>query len=200
MIHLNNSGYHFILGSQSPRRQFLLHETGLNFEVLVKPIVEIFPANLKAEEIALYVSKEKAMVFDLNELPDKSLIITADTIVWFDDKKFGKPLSHTEAKTMLQKLSGRKHVVSTGVCFRTIDRLHTFYVNTDVYFRNLEEDEIDYYIDTFKPYDKAGAYGIQEWIGYVGVERIDGSYFNVMGLPVQRVYAELQKFINHQGA
>ncbi|MFA6949216.1 MAG: Maf family protein, partial [Lentimicrobiaceae bacterium] len=170
------------------------------FEVLVKPIVEIFPANLKAEEIALYVSKEKAMVFDLNELPDKSLIITADTIVWFDDKKFGKPLSHTEAKTMLQKLSGRKHVVSTGVCFRTIDRLHTFYVNTDVYFRNLEEDEIDYYIDTFKPYDKAGAYGIQEWIGYVGVERIDGSYFNVMGLPVQRVYAELQKFINHQGA
>ena len=200
MIHLNNSGYHFILGSQSPRRQFLLHETGLDFEVLVKPIVEIFPANLKAEEIALYVSKEKAMVFDLNELPDKSLIITADTIVWFDDKKFGKPLSHTEAKTMLQKLSGRKHVVSTGVCFRTIDRLHTFYVNTDVYFRNLEEDEIDYYIDTFKPYDKAGAYGIQEWIGYVGVERIDGSYFNVMGLPVQRVYAELQKFINHQGA
>jgi len=200
MIYLNNSGYHFILGSQSPRRQFLLHETGLDFEVLVKPIVEIFPANLKAEEIALYVSKEKAMVFDLNELPDKSLIITADTIVWFDDKKFGKPLSHTEAKTMLQKLSGRKHVVSTGVCFRTIDRLHTFYVNTDVYFRNLEEDEIDYYIDTFKPYDKAGAYGIQEWIGYVGVERIDGSYFNVMGLPVQRVYAELQKFINHQGA
>lgn len=200
MIHLNNSGYHFILGSQSPRRQFLLHETGLNFEVLVKPIVEIFPANLKAEEIALYVSKEKAMAFDLNELPDKSLIITADTIVWFDDKKFGKPLSHTEAKTMLQKLSGRKHVVSTGVCFRTIDRLHTFYVNTDVYFKNLEEDEIDYYIDTFKPYDKAGAYGIQEWIGYVGVERIDGSYFNVMGLPVQRVYAELQKFIDQQGA
>lgn len=198
MIHLNNSGYHFILGSQSPRRKFLLHEMGLNFEVLVKPIVEIFPANLKAEEIALYVSKEKAMAFDFNELPDKSLIISADTIVWFDDEKFGKPLSHIEAKAMLRKLSGRKHVVSTGVCFRTIGRLHTFYVNTDVYFRNLKDDEIDYYIDTFKPYDKAGAYGIQEWIGYIGVERIDGSYFNVMGLPVQRVYVELQKFVDYQ--
>lgn len=197
MINLNNTGYHFILGSQSPRRQFLLHETGLDFEVLVKPIEEIFPPSLKAERIALHVSKEKAMAFDFSELPSKSLIITADTIVWFDDEKFGKPLSHQEAKGMLRKLSGRKHVVSTGVCFRTIDKLHTFYVNTDVYFRSLKDDEIDYYIDTFKPYDKAGAYGIQEWIGYIGVERIDGSYFNVMGLPVQRVYVELQKFIDN---
>lgn len=195
MIDLNSSGFRFILASQSPRRQFLLHETGLKFEVQVKPTDEEFPAHLKAEEIALFVSKHKAMQFDFNELPSNTLLITADTIVWLDNETIGKPTDAADAKLMLRKLSGRKHMVSTGVCFRTRDLFHSFNVNTDVYFRHLEDHEIEYYVDNYKPFDKAGAYGVQEWIGYVGVERIEGSYYNVMGLPVQRVYVELKKFI-----
>jgi septum formation protein len=150
---------------------------------------------LKAEEIAVYVSKEKAMQFDFSELPHNTLLITADTIVWLDNETIGKPGDAAEAKRMLTKLSGKKHMVATGICFRTIDRFHSFFVNTDVYFRDLEDHEINYYVDNYKPFDKAGAYGIQEWIGYIGVERIDGSYFNVMGFPVQQIYTELKKFI-----
>ncbi len=195
MLNLNNSGFYFILASQSPRRQFLLHETGLEFEVIVKPTDEEFPPHLVAEEIALFVSRHKSMAFDFNELPPNALVITADTIVWLDNESIGKPASLAEAKQMLMKLSGRKHLVSTGVCFRTATRFHEFYVNTDVYFRKLEEHEVDYYVNEFKPLDKAGAYGVQEWIGYVGVERIDGSYYNVMGLPVQRLYVELKHFL-----
>lgn len=176
-----------------------MRETGLEFDVMVKPTDELHPAELKAEEIALYVSKHKAMEFDFDELPLNSLIITADTIVWLENESIGKPESAEDAKLMLAKLSGKKHMVSTGVCFRTADRLHSFYVNTDVYFRVLEDHEIEYYIDTYQPFDKAGAYGVQEWIGYVGVERIEGSYYNVMGLPVQRVYVELKNFIESQG-
>lgn len=195
MINLNNSGFHIILASQSPRRQFLLHETGLEFEVLVKPIEETFPPELKAQEIALYVSEQKAMAFNFDELPVNALLITADTIVWLDNELIGKPSSALEAKEILTKLSGRNHTVCTGICFRTVENFHSFYVNTEVYFRELEEHEIDYYIEHYKPFDKAGAYGVQEWIGYVGVEKIEGSYYNVMGLPVQRVYIELKKFI-----
>lgn len=195
MTDLNNSGFRFILASQSPRRKFLLQEVGLEFEIIVKETDELFPNHLKAEEIALYVSEQKAMAFSFSELPPNALLITADTIVWLDDESIGKPASVKEAKEMLMKLSGRKHTVSTGVCFRTGSRFHSFYVNTDVYFRQLEESEIDFYIANYKPFDKAGAYGVQEWIGYVGVERIDGSYYNVMGLPVQRLYVELCKFI-----
>lgn len=195
MLNLNNSGFQFILASQSPRRQFLLHETGLEFEIIVKPTDEEFPPHLVAEEIALFVSRNKAMAFDFNELPANALVITADTIVWLDNESIGKPASLAEAKEMLMKLSGRKHLVSTGVCFRTATKFQEFYVNTDVYFRKLEEHEVDYYVNEFKPLDKAGAYGVQEWIGYVGVERIDGSYYNVMGLPVQRLYVELKHFL-----
>lgn len=198
MIDLNESGFRFILASQSPRRQFLLKETGLKFEVVVKSTDETHPLELKAEEIALHVSKGKAYAFDFAELPANALLITADTIVWLDEESIGKPSSVEEAKEMLTKLSGKKHMVSTGVCFRTAQRFHSFHVNTDVYFRQLEESEIDYYIENYKPFDKAGAYGVQEWIGYVGVEKIVGSYFNVMGLPVQRVYVELKKFIESQ--
>ncbi len=198
MIDLNNSGYHFILASQSPRRQFLLRETGLEFDVIVKPTEESFPSNLKAEEIALYVSKQKILEFDFNELPANALVITADTIVWLDNESIGKPNDLVEAKQMLRKLSGKKHVVSTGVCFKTSKKFHIFYVNTDVYFRELEDYEIEYYVSNYKPLDKAGAYGVQEWIGYVGVEKIEGSYYNVMGLPVQRVYVELKEFLKSQ--
>lgn len=198
MINLNNSGYHIILASQSPRRKFLLHETGLEFEVLVKSTDESFPPELKAQEIALYVSEQKAMAFNFNELPENALLITADTIVWLDNELIGKPSSSSEAKEILTRLSGRNHTVCTGICFRTANNFHSFYVNTEVYFRELEEHEIDYYIEHYKPFDKAGAYGVQEWIGYVGVEKIEGSYYNVMGLPVQRVYIELKKFIESQ--
>lgn len=195
MIDLNNSGFHIILASQSPRRQFLLHEVGLNFEVIVKPTEEDYPAHLQGEEIALFVSRHKAMQFDFADLPEKALVITADTTVWLNGEVINKPAGLSEAKAMLRKLSGNKHMVSTGVCFRTVERFHTFFVNTDVWFRELTDEEIEYYVDKYKPLDKAGAYGVQEWIGYVGVERIEGSYFNVMGLPVQRVYVELKKFI-----
>ncbi len=195
MSDLNNSGYHFILASQSPRRHFLLGEIGLKFEIQVKSTEENYPAELECEDIALYVSRAKSEVFDFNELPQNALVITADTIVWLEGECIGKPADEDEARKMLGKLSGKKHTVATGVCLRTRDRFHSFYVNTDVYFRELKPNEIDYYVAHFKPLDKAGAYGIQEWIGYIGVERIDGSYFNVMGLPVQRLYCELQKFI-----
>ncbi len=195
MIDLNNSGFHFILASQSPRRQFLLKETGLNFDVIVKSTDEDYPLELKAEEIALHVSRHKALEFNFNELPENALVITADTIVWLENESIGKPSDEDEAIFMLKKLSGKMHVVSTGVCFRTINQMHSFYVNTNVFFRVLEDHEIEYYVRNFKPMDKAGAYGVQEWIGYVGVEKIEGSYFNVMGLPVQRVYVELKKFI-----
>lgn len=195
MTDLNNSGYHIILASQSPRRHFLLTETGLDFEVMVIPTDESYPGDLVCGEIALYVSKVKAQVFDFDRLPENALLITADTIVWLEDECIGKPSDAPEARRMLAKLSGKKHTVATGVCFRTRDRFHSFYVNTDVYFRQLEKAEIEYYVDTYKPFDKAGAYGIQEWIGYIGVERIDGSYSNVMGLPVQRLYGELKTFI-----
>lgn len=195
MNDLNNSGFHIILASQSPRRQFLLNEIGLKFEVLVKSTDETYPPDLVCEEIALHVSKIKSEAFDFNELPENALVITADTIVWLNGECIGKPADEEEAIEMLGKLSGNKHTVATGVCFRTRDRFHTFFVNTDVWFRKLMPDEISYYVEHFKPLDKAGAYGIQEWIGYVGVERIEGSYFNVMGLPVQRLYCELQRFI-----
>ncbi len=195
MNDLNNSGYYFILASQSPRRHFLLGEIGLNFEIQVKSTDENYPAELQCEDIALYVSKVKSEAFDFNDLPGNALVITADTIVWLEGECIGKPSDEEDARNMLGKLSGKKHTVATGVCFKTKDRFHSFHVNTDVYFRELKPAEIDYYVEKYKPLDKAGAYGIQEWIGYIGVERIEGSYFNVMGLPVQRLYCELQKFI-----
>ncbi len=195
MFNINNSGYNIILASQSPRRQFLLREAGLNFDVVTLPIKEDFPLHLKAEEIALWVAHNKAMAFDFSKLPGNALIITADTVVWVDGQSIGKPENEEQARDMLKFLSGKPHTVSTGVYFRTSTRITSFFVNTTVWFRNLEDEEINYYIKQYKPFDKAGAYGIQEWIGYVGVERIEGSFYNVMGLPVQKVYTELQKFI-----
>jgi septum formation protein len=195
MININNSGYKIILASQSPRRHFLLKETGINFDVMVKSTDEEYPLHLEAEEIALWISEHKAKAFNFVELPINALLITADTIVWVEGQIIGKPESHEDARRMLRLLSGKPHTVITGVTFRTAQKIHSFNVNTTVWFRELGEDEIDYYIDKCKPYDKAGAYGIQEWIGYIGVEKIDGSFYNVMGLPVQKVYTELQKFI-----
>ena len=187
--------YRIILASNSPRRRELLAGLGLDFSVrILEGIDESWPENLEGEDIPLYISRRKAAPYKPSIAPDE-LVITADTIVYADGQVFGKPSDESDANRMLRLLSGRGHEVITGVTFLTSRREHSFAVTTRVRFCKLSEDEIDYYVETFEPMDKAGAYGIQEWIGYVGVESIDGSYFNVVGLPVQRLYRELISFI-----
>lgn len=196
LLHDKLKGYKLILASQSPRRQYLLGEIGLEFEVRISgSSEEIFPESLHYNHIPVYLSHEKAKPF-LSSLAKNEILITSDTIVWCNQTIIGKPANRSEAISFLQMLSGNKHIVVTGVCLTSNSHTHAFAVETDVYFRKLEKAEIEFYVDTYKPYDKAGAYGVQEWIGYVGVERINGSYFNVMGLPVQRLYVELNKFLD----
>lgn len=186
--------YDILLASNSPRRRELLAGLDIEYAVTALPDVdESYPDILEGEEIPLYISREKAMAYR-NSMKDNMLLITADTIVWFGGKVFGKPRDKEEAKEMLRELSGRSHTVITGVTLCTRKRKVSFAVSTRVSFAVLEEKEIDYYVEKYLPLDKAGAYGIQEWIGYIGVESIEGSYFNVMGLPVQRIYKELKKF------
>ncbi len=192
LLHLKK--YNIILASASPRRKQLLAELGIDFRVETRTVEEHYPADLPPEEIAVYLSDLKANAFHVDELSENTLIITADTIVTLDGHILGKPASRTEAIEMLQQLSGQKHQVITGVTVRTQQKRSAFSVSTDVCFKELEPDEIEYYVDEFKPYDKAGAYGIQEWIGHAAIERIEGSYFNVMGLPTHRLYEELQRF------
>ena len=181
-----------ILASHSPRRQELLAGLDLDFEVKVLPdIAEDYPDDMPTEKIAEYIAVEKADSY-LPLLQTDELVITADTVVIVE--VLGKPTDETDAKRMLQMISGRTHQVVTGVCLTAKDRQRHFSVLTDVTFKQLTDDEIDYYICTYHPFDKAGAYGIQEWIGHVGVSSIHGSYFNVMGLPVQRIWNELQTF------
>ena len=187
--------YKIILGSQSPRRQYLLKELGVKFDVKLKHMSEeVYPENLQKEEIPLYLAETKAEAFD-DEVDDKTLVITADTIVWKDGEILQKPVDEKEAYQILRKLSGNVHQVYTGVCIRSHEKKHTFFSRTDVYFKDLTDREIRYYIEKFEPFDKAGSYGIQGWLGYVGVEKIEGSFFNVMGLPVQKLYVELQHFL-----
>jgi septum formation protein len=185
--------YHYILASQSPRRQFLLKDLGLACEIRIKEIPENFPKELKAHEIPLYLCKQKAKAFK-HELADGEMLITADTIVWINGQVLNKPISDEEASRMLRKLSGKMHEVYTGVCLTTNQKTVAFHSVTKVFFKTLSADEISYYVNTFHPLDKAGAYGAQEWIGYIGVEKIEGSYFNVMGLPLRELYEELIKF------
>jgi septum formation protein len=188
--------YQLILGSQSPRRQYLLKELGIKFDVKLKQMVdEVYPENLEREEIPLYLAKIKAEAFD-DEINDNTIVITADTIVWKDGKVLQKPGDEKESFDILKSLSGTVHQVYTGVCIRSLNQKSTFSSRTDVYFKDLTDKEIWYYIDKYEPYDKAGSYGIQEWLGYIGVEKIEGSFFNVMGLPVQKLYVELRKFLN----
>ena len=163
------------------------------FDIMLRDTAESYPDTLQGAQIVEHLAKLKASAFE-GELADNQLLITADTIVWIDNQVLGKPKNRAVAIEMLHQLSGRKHTVYTGVCLKTTQKERVFNAATDVYFRQLSDDEIAYYVDTYKPFDKAGSYGIQEWIGYVGIERIDGSYFNVMGLPVQRLYQELKKF------
>ncbi len=193
----NINNYRIILASQSPRRGQLLMELGLKFDVVVKEYSETYPQNLKGEEIARYVSHSKAMTFS-DDISENEIIITADTIVWCNNKVLGKPVDFNDAVSFLREISGNTHEVITGVTLLSSDKEVTFSDSTMVTFENLSDEEIRYYVENFKPYDKAGAYGIQEWIGIIACSRIEGSYFNVVGLPVQRLYNELQNFIKNK--
>ena len=186
--------FKIILASRSPRRQQLLREMGLKFDVVIKEYEEIYPEDLDGEAIAKYVAHEKAASFK-NEISDNEIVIAADTIVWCNGKVLGKPLDYKDAVRILKEISGNTHKVITGVSLLSRSGELTFSESTKVVFEALSEEEISYYINKYKPYDKAGAYGIQEWIGIVACSHIDGSYFNVVGLPVQRLYAELKNFI-----
>jgi septum formation protein len=186
--------FKIILASRSPRRQQLLLELGLKFDVVVKEYTEAYPEGLDGEKIARYIAHAKAESF-INEISDNEIVITADTIVWCKDQVLGKPVNRADAIRILKEISGNTHEVITGVSLLSRKKELTFSESTKVTFEVLSQDEIDYYIDEYKPYDKAGAYGIQEWIGIIACSHIDGSYFNVVGLPVQRLYKELQKFI-----
>ena len=185
------SKYHVILASNSPRRRELLAGLDIPFEVKVLPdIAENYPCDLPVSQIAEYIAVEKAEAYKRAMSPD-DLIITADTVVIVGNRVLGKPADAQEATGMLRLLSGRTHQVTTGVCITTLHRQSRFSVTTDVTFKQLSSEEISHYVTVYRPFDKAGAYGIQEWIGYIGVTGLHGSYFNVMGLPVQRIYDEL---------
>jgi septum formation protein len=190
----NINNYHIILASRSPRREQLLLELGLKFDIVVKEYSETYPQNLTGKEIARYVSRKKAMSFS-NDISDNEIVITADTIVWCNNKVLGKPGNFKDAVCFLKEISGNTHEVITGVTLLSLAKEVTFSESTRVTFMDLTDEEIIYYVEKFKPYDKAGAYGIQEWIGILACSRIEGSYFNVVGLPVQRLYIELQNFI-----
>ena len=185
--------YKLILASNSPRRKELLAGLGVPFEVRVlQDIDEHYPENLPVNEVARYIAKEKADAYWRIVAADE-LIITADTVVIVGDEILGKPVDEADAVRMLKLLSGRTHQVTTGVCLLTAEKERCFDVTTDVTFKALTDEEIHYYVNRYRPFDKAGAYGIQEWIGYIGVTGLNGSYYNVMGLPVQRIYQELTK-------
>ena len=186
--------FKIILASKSPRRQLLLKGLDINFEVRLKGVEEKFPKNLKREDIALFLCELKASAFE-NELDDKTIVITADTIVWINERVLNKPKDANDAKQILTQLSGNMHEVITGICLKSSKKTKSFYALTKVFFKKLSEKEIEYYVENYKPYDKAGAYGAQEWIGYVAIDKIEGSYFNVMGLPTRLLYEELLSFI-----
>lgn len=189
-----NPGYKIILASNSPRRKELLSGLDLDYEVKILPdIDESYPLDMPPEEVAQYIAGKKAEAYK-NMITDNVLVITADTVVILDGQIYGKPVDENDAKQMLHGLSGKTHKVVTGVCLTTKDKQKSFSAFSDVRFCKLDEEEIDYYVSRYKPLDKAGAYGIQEWIGYISVEYISGSYFNIMGLPIQRLYQELKRF------
>lgn len=188
----NLKKYRIILASNSPRRKELLSGLGVEYEIRTLPDVdESYPDALQGGDIPLYIAREKAAAYRELLKPDE-LMITADTIVWLDGRVLGKPRDREDALQMLRDMSGRTHEVFTGVCLTTTVWQRSFTSQTEVRFAALTEDEIEWYVDKYQPMDKAGAYGVQEWIGYVGVEYIAGSYFNIMGLPVQRLYRELK--------
>jgi len=187
--------YRIILASQSPRRKQLLEGLGLQFEIIVREVDENSPPQLIREQIPLYLAKLKADAFNPDDFGPKTLIITADTIVWLNNKMLNKPTDFDSAVEMLTLISGQAHQVFTGVCIKTNTLTHSFFAESKVTFRHLTHAEILHYIKECQPFDKAGAYGIQEWIGYIGIEHIEGSFYNVMGLPTQMLYKELNAII-----
>lgn len=191
MLLKNIEKYKVVLASQSPRRQELLRGLQIDFSVKVMDVEENYPNNLVGVDIPMHLAEKKANAYAIDS---ETLLITADTIVWHEGLVLGKPKDKMEAKRMLRQLSGKTHEVITGVCIRTTLKQKVFHAVSEVHFANLTENEIDYYLENFEPYDKAGSYGVQEWIGYIGVEHINGSYFNVMGLPIQRLYNELKRW------
>lgn len=191
--------YEVILASASPRRKQLLEQMDISFTIVPKDIHEDFPSELSPVEVAEYLSRKKADVFSTSEIADRTLIITADTIVTIQDKILGKPANREEAAQMLSILSGKTHLVVTGVTLRTIKQTVTFSSSTKVTFNELQAAEIDYYLEHYQPFDKAGAYGIQEWIGHMAISKIEGSYYNVMGLPTNELHRELEKFLSMDG-
>lgn len=186
--------YNIILASKSPRRQELLKGIGLKFSVLTKDVDESFSRNLSVFDVAPYLSIKKARSFEETELPENYMIITADTVVIANDMILGKPKDEDDARNMLRLLSGKKHSVVTGVTIRTKEKTKTFSATSKVSFDILDDEDIEYYVNSFKPFDKAGSYGIQEWIGYIAVNSVEGSYFNVMGLPTHKLYQMLKCF------
>ena len=186
--------YNFILGSNSPRRKEILKEIGLDFSVCPSNIDENFNKEMKLENIGVFLAEKKANAIK-NELKENDILITADTTVIHNNEILSKPEKILQAKEMLNKLSGKSHKVITGVCLLSKNKKSTFSCETIVTFNNLEIKEIEFYINKFKPFDKAGSYGIQEWIGLIGIEKIEGSYTNVVGLPASMLYTKLKKFI-----
>lgn len=185
--------YNYILASKSPRRQELLRSLGIEFQVKIKTVEETFPDHIKGTAIPEYLAKLKSFPF-LNELNENDLLITADTVVFLENELLGKPESLSAAAKMLFKLGGREHQVITAVCLTSVKKQKVFHALTNVQFKKLSEEEINYYLSSFHPLDKAGAYGIQEWIGFIGITHIEGSFYNVMGLPTQKLYEEILRF------
>ena len=184
--------YQIILASNSPRRKQFLKNLGLTFTVKPANVNEEYPSQLQGKDIALYIAQQKASVF--TNLNTNEMVITCDTIVWIDNEALGKPENKEEAIQMLQQLSGKTHEVISAVCIKSNQKEQLFYDVTEVRFNNLNLLDIEYYVDTFKPFDKAGSYGIQEWIGLIGIEKINGSYTNVVGMPMEKLYNELIKW------
>lgn len=193
MLRKKLSKYRLILASGSPRRQQFLRELDVDFEIRLKDVEEIYPQNLQGAEITDFLAKLKADALE-DSLSDDEIAITSDTIVWHENKALGKPKDYDDAFAMLQSLQGKTHEVITSVCIKTAAKADVFNETTRVTFNPLTDEEIKYYLDNYKPFDKAGSYGIQEWIGLVAIARIDGSYANVVGLPVDKVYQYLSKF------
>ena len=191
MLRNKLSNYNLILASGSPRRQHFFKELDVPFTIEIKEVNEIYPNHLKAAEITDYLADLKSKCF--TNLKSNDLLITSDTIVWFEEKALGKPKNKEEAFNMLKKMSGKQHAVYTSISIKSSFFQKIFHDETIVEFEEFTDEEINYYLENFKPYDKAGSYGIQEWIGLVGVKKITGSYFNVMGLPVHKLYKELLK-------
>ncbi|MDR2683674.1 MAG: Maf-like protein [Dysgonamonadaceae bacterium] len=188
------SKYKIVLGSHSPRRRELMSGLDIPYEVITLPgIDENYPDGLQKEEIPVYIARLKAGAYR-QMMRDDTFLITADTIVWLDGRVYGKPADEADARAMLRALSAQTHEVVTGVCLTTLEKQQTFYAVSSVRFAALEESEIAYYVRKYKPYDKAGAYGVQEWIGYIGVESLSGSFYNVMGLPVRLLYRHLKEW------